>query len=63
MFYYILMGLYNKQIHKQVLIRIDTKKRMDELKKHYNLSSYNAVINHLIDTWNLIQTKPEQLSH
>ena len=56
------MGLYNKQIHKQVLIRIDTKKRMDELKRYYNLGSYNAVINHLLDKWALVQTKPGHIS-
>jgi len=43
------MGLYNKLIHKQVLIRIDTKSKMDELKKKHNLNSYNAVINFLIE--------------
>lgn len=55
------MGLYNKQIHKQVLIRIDTKKRMDEIKKYYNLNSYNAVINHLIDRWNLHNSRIEAI--
>lgn len=55
------MGLYNKQIHKQVLIRIDTKKRMDEIKKYYNLNSYNAVINHLIDRWSLHNNRIEAI--
>ena len=57
------MGLYNKQIHKQVLIRIDTKRRMDEIKKYYNLNSYNAVINHLIDRWNLHNSNLEAKAH
>lgn len=44
-----MIGFYNRAIHKQVLIRIDTKKRMDDMKRKYDLHSYNAVINYLID--------------
>ena len=43
------MGLYNKAIHKQILIRKDTKSRMDDYKRKYSLNSYNAVINYLIE--------------
>ena len=43
------MGLYNKALHKQILIRTDTKSRMDEFKKKFGLSSYNSVINYLIE--------------
>lgn len=52
------MGLYNRQIHKQILIRKDTKSRMDDIKKRYELSSYNAVINYLLDQWQVITTPP-----
>lgn len=48
------MGLYNKLIHKQILIRKDTKSRMDEYKRIYGLSSYNAVINYLIDKCKIV---------
>lgn len=43
------MGNYNKLLHKQILIRKDTKTRMDDYKKIHGLSSYNAVINFLMD--------------
>ena len=42
-------GNYNKLLHKQILIRKDTKSKMDEFKKEFGLNSYNAVINFLID--------------
>ena len=50
------MGLYNKAVHKQILIRKDTKSRMDEYKRKYGLSSYNAVINYLIDKCQIVST-------
>ena len=55
-----MVGLYNKAIHKQILIRKDTKSRMDELKKRYDLHSYNAVINYLIDECQLVANPPQR---
>lgn len=52
------MGNYNKLLHKQILIRKDTKSRMDEFKKKYGLSSYNAVINFLINECQLEKINP-----
>ena len=52
-------GNYNKLLHKQILIRKDTKLKMDDLKKEFGIGSYNAVINYLIDSWKISRKAPE----
>ena len=43
------MGPYNRAIHKQILIRNDTKSMMDDFKEKYNLRSYNDVIRYMME--------------
>lgn len=52
------MGTYNRNVHKQVLIRVSTKLMLDEYIREHSLTSYNAAIKHLLTTWE-IQTEQE----
>lgn len=41
-------GKYDRQKYKQIIINIDTKKILDDIKNQENISSYNDVLNLLI---------------
>lgn len=45
------MGKYNREIYKQIIINVNTKKGLDKIKEAKNIQSYNDTINILIKTF------------